>query len=184
MRYSYAFPLCLRSMLRLSGDSVGVSLTLGAERAEAAARLHLENEVILSLNCRNVSCHGIFPFAVSPTDCFPVIIFLKQILMMVRISLPRPSDHLSDQLIEIMDFVSRLSVSFLLQIKTIYARLIAPLAMALNARNTLLGTIAPRSKDHHPHCGQKRQSLSSAMIPSRAPFVAPFVVHMGLMARF
>ncbi len=68
--------------------------------------------MILSLNCRNVSCHGIFPFAVSLASCFAAIIFLKQTPGMVR-----RSDRLIEIMIEIMDFVSRHSVSFLSQLK-------------------------------------------------------------------
>ena len=69
--------------------------------------------MILGLNCRNMSRRAIFPLAISLTYCFSVTIFPKQTLRTVRISPLRRSGHL----IEIMDFVARLSVSFSSQIK-------------------------------------------------------------------
>jgi hypothetical protein len=80
---------------------------------------------------------------------------------------------LSDHLIEIMDFVWRLSASFLSQLK---------LHLRLLERATLCARrycATPKK----PPTPTKKGNFVCSDVPSAAPFVAPFVVHMSLMAR-
>jgi hypothetical protein len=171
---------CLRRMLRLSGESVSVRSSPRAARQKQPLECIWETEMILTSNCHNMTCLRIFPFAVSLANCFAAMIFLKQTLRMVRIRLPGRSAHL----IAIIDFVSRLSVGFSSQIN-LHPRSLgraatfgAPLPSQRYRATAFKRSPAP------PPQPKRAIPFVCSEVPATAPFVAPFVVHMSLMARF
>jgi hypothetical protein len=141
---------CLRRTLCLSGESVSVRLSLRAARQKQPREYIWRTEMVLSLSCRNMSCRGIFPFVVSLTICFSANIFPKQTLRLVRISPLRRSG----QLIEIMDFVWRLSASFLSQLK---------LHLRLLERATLCARRYCATPKKPPTPPQPRRAISSVV---------------------
>jgi hypothetical protein len=138
-----------------------------------------KNEMVLTSHCHEMSCLGIFPLAVNLAYCFVAMVVLKQTLRMASIRLPRRSGGL----IAKIDFVSRLSAGFSSQIK-LHPR--SPdratgFGAPLPSRRFRAAFKRPPPSPLQPK-GQPPFVCSD--VPSTAPFVAPFVVDMSLIARF